>query len=228
MEKYIKLLSGVPYFKNLGATDLFRIINSGELKRYRENKFIYYKGAQAAGMYVLFTGKVYLCNYNCDGQSQIFSTIEPVTMFNEITAIDGKPNPATAIAVKNCLTWNINYEAFEKLVTKYPDPVLGLAMLRVLAGRTRELITLCGDLSFSSVLSRCAKLILELSDQGTHPVDRHEFPLADLSALMATAPESVSRSLSWMANQGLIHTDRNHISVENTPGLIDISAQEKF
>jgi CRP/FNR family transcriptional regulator len=228
MDKYIKLLSGVPYFKNLGPTDLFRIINSGELKRYRENKFIYYKGDQAAGMYVLFTGKVYLCNYNCDGQSQIFSTIEPVTMFNEITAIDGGPNPATAIAVKNCLTWNINYEAFENLVIKYPDPVVGLAMLRVLADRTRELITLCGDLSFSSVLSRSAKLILELSDQGNHPIDRQEFPLADLSALISTAPESVSRSLSWMANQGLIHADRNHISVENLPGLIEISTQDKL
>jgi CRP/FNR family cyclic AMP-dependent transcriptional regulator len=226
MEKYTKLLRGVPYFKNLGPSDLLRIINSGQLKRYQENKFIYYKGDSAAGMFVLFSGKVHLCNYNCDGQSQIFSTIEPVTMFNEVTAIDGGPNPATAIAVKNCLTWNIDYHAFENLVGKYPDPVLGLAMMRVLAGRTRELITLCGDLSFSSVLSRCAKLILELSDHGKKQLDRQEFPLANLSALAATAPESVSRSLSWLNKQGLIRTTRNYITVVNIEGLIEITERE--
>ena len=143
-------------------------------------------------------------------------------MFNEVTAIDGEPNPATAIAVKDCLTWNIGYEDFENLVRKYPDPVLGLAMMRVLAGRTRELIDLCGDLTFKTVVSRCAKLILELSENGAKSIHRHEFPLADLSALLATAPESVSRSLSWLDKQGLIKTDRTHISVLKAEELLKI------
>jgi len=222
MEEYTKLLSSVSFFKNLGPTDLVRIINSGQLHRYKKDKYIYFKDDPSAGMYVLFTGKVHLCNYNCDGQSQIFSIIEPVTMFNEVTAIDGAPNPATAIAVKDCLTWNIGYEDFENLVRKYPDPVVGLAMMRVLAGRTRELIDLCGDLTFRTVVSRCAKLILELSNNGTNNIDRHDFPLADLSALLATAPESVSRSLSWLDKQGLIKTDRTYISVLKAEELLEI------
>jgi len=69
------------------------------------------------------------------------------------------------------------------------------------------------------VLARCAKLILELSDHGKKRIDRQDFPLSDLSALIATAPESVSRSLSWLDKQGLIKTDRQHISVENPAGL---------
>jgi len=222
MEEYTKLLSSVSFFKNLRPTDLVKIINSGQLKRYKKDKYIYYKDDPSAGMYVLFTGKVHLCNYNCDGQSQIFSTIEPVTMFNEVTAIDGEPNPATAIAVKDCLTWNIGYEDFENLVRKYPDPVVGLAMMRVLAGRTRELIDLCADLTFRTVVSRCAKLLLELSENGANSINRYEFPLADLSALIATAPESVSRSLSWLDKQGLVNTDRTHISVIKVEELLEI------
>jgi len=147
-------------------------------------------------------------------------------MFNEVTAIDGGANPATAIAVKDCLTWNIGYEDFENLVKKFPDPVVGLAMMRVLAGRTRELIDLCGDLSFRTVVSRCAKLLLELSENGENTIDRQEFPLADLSALLATAPESVSRSLSWLDKQGCINTDRSHISVINVEELIKIVSEE--
>lgn len=226
MERYIQLLRGVPYFKNLNSLDLLRVINSGKLRHFKKNKYIYCKDEPSEGMFVLFSGKVHLCNYNCEGQSQIFSIIEPVTMFNEVTAIDRGPNPATAIAVKNCLTWNIGHQAFEELVMKYPDPVIGMAMLRVLAARTRELISLCRDLSFSPVLSRCAKTILELSEFGAKPIDRHEFPLTDLSSLISTAPESVSRSLSWMVRQGMIETDRYFISVENIEALTDIAERE--
>lgn len=222
MEAYTKLLSSVSYFKNLSPADLVRIINSGQLKRYKKDRYIYYKDDPSAGMYVLFSGKVHQCNYNCEGQSQIFSTIEPVTMFNEVTAIDGGPNPATAIAVKDCLTWNISCEEFENLVKKYPDPIVGLAMMRVLAGRTRKLINLCGDLTFKTVISRCAKLILDLTDHGIKSINRLEFPLADLSALIATAPESVSRSLSWLDKQGLIKANRTHISVLKTAELLEI------
>jgi len=226
MEKYIKLLSSVSHFNNLKPSDLLRIINSGRLKKYRKDAFIYQQGDPSAGMYVLFSGKVHICNYNCDGQIQVFSIIEPVIMFNELAAIDGGPNPATAIAVKDCLTWNIDYEAFESLVKQYPDPTVGLAMMRVLADRTRNLITLCGDLSFRSVLSRCIKLILELSDNGTKIIDRSEFPLADLSARVATAPESVSRSLSWLDKRGLISCDRNQIAVQNAAALLDMVLED--
>ena len=226
MEKYVNLLKGVPHFKGLKPSDLLRIINSGHLKHYRKDRYIYTEGESSAGMFVLFSGKVHLCNYGCEGQMQIYSMIEPVIMFNEVTAIDGGPNPATAIAVKDCLTWNIGFEAFENLVKQYPDPTIGLAMLRVLAGRTRDLIDLCGDLSFRSVLSRSAKLIYDLSEKGTKPINRSEFPLTDLSARIATAPESVSRSLSWLNKREIIATDRNLITVINVSDLLEIALQE--
>jgi CRP-like cAMP-binding protein len=163
-------------------------------------------------MYVLFSGKVHLCKHSLDGQVQIISVIEPVIMFNEVTAIDGGPNPFTAIAVKDCLTWNINCEQFEDLVNRYPDPAIGLAMLRVLAGRTRLLIDRCEDLSFRPVLARTAKLILELSSTGSIPINRIEYPIA-------TVPETLSRSLSLLSEQGLIICTRSQITVSNSDGL---------
>jgi CRP/FNR family transcriptional regulator len=226
MEKYVKLMKDVPHFKGLKPFDLLRIVNSGRLKQYWKGRHIYTEGERSAGMFVLFTGKVHLCNYSCEGQIQIFSMIEPVIMFNEITAIDGGPNPATAIAVKDCLTWNIDYEAFENLVKQYPDPNIGLAMMRVMAGRTRELIDLCGDLSFRSVLSRSAKLIYDLSENGTIPINRSDYPLTDLSARVATAPESISRSLSWLDKREIISTDRNLITVINVDDLLEIAFRE--
>lgn len=213
MEKYAKLLGSVWHFRHLSMRDLLTIVNSGQLKRFRADAVIFQELNPAAGMFVLFTGKVHLCRLSQSGQVQILSVVEPVTMFNEATAIDGGPNPYTAVAMKDCLTWNIGHEAFEELVKRYPDPVIGLAMLRVLAGRTRSLIDLCEDLSFRSVVARVAKLILDLSEGGAKPIDRHEHPIRDLSASIATVPETISRTLRYLDDRGFIECTRRRITV---------------
>jgi CRP-like cAMP-binding protein len=223
VDKYLKLLKQVSHFKHLKLSDLTYILNSGQLKRYREDRIIVHESAPSAGMFVLLRGKVNLCNYSCDGQMQILSVIEPVIMFNELTAIDGGPNPMTAIAVEDCLTWNIGHQDFERLVRHYPDPAIGLAMMRVLAERTRDLIERCEDLSFRSVLARVAKLILELSEGGKREIDREQYSIMELSARVSTAPESISRSLSNLADRGFISSDRRRISVQNAKQLVEIA-----
>jgi len=226
MEKYAKLLGGVWHFRHLKPTDLMKIVNSGQLKRFRSDSIIFQESEPGAGMFVLFSGKVHLCKHSLDGQFQILSVIEPVIMFNEVTAIDGGSNPFTAVAIKDCLTWNISFDAFDALVRRYPDPVIGLAMLRVLAMRTRLLLDRCEDLSFRPVLARTAKLILELSDNGTKPIDRYEHPIKDLSASIATVPESISRSLSYLSDEGSIACTRRFINVLQVEGLFKVAQVE--
>ncbi len=174
-------------------------------------------------MFVLFSGMVHLCKHSLDGQVQLLSVVEPVIMFNEVTAIDGGTNPFTAIAVKDCLTWNIRYESFETLVRRYPDPAIGLAMLRVLAIRTRLLLDRCEDLSFRPVLARTAKIIIELSNNGLEPIDRFQYPIKDLAASIATVPESISRSLSRLSEDGLISCTRDQIMILRIEELYEIA-----
>jgi len=174
-------------------------------------------------MFVLFSGKVHLCRHSLDGQVQIVSVIEPVIMFNEVTAIDGGANPFTAIAVKNCLTWNINFDSFEDLVKRYPDPAIGLAMLRVLALRTRNLLDRCEDLSFRPVMARTAKIVLELSKNGSESINRNEYPIKDLSANIATVPETISRSLGYLDDRGVIMCSRSQINVLDPIKLREIA-----
>jgi CRP/FNR family transcriptional regulator len=226
MEKYAKLLGGVWHFRHLKPNDLLTIVNSGQLKRYRKDVIIFQEENPGAGMFVLFSGKVHLCKHSCDGQVQIISVIEPVIMFNEVTAIDGGTNPFTAIAVKDCLTWNIGYERFESLVKRYPDPMIGLAMLRVMAMRTRFLLKRCEDLSFRSVLARTAKMIIELSNKGEEAIDRNDYPIKNLAASIATVPESISRSLSYLSDKGIISCTRNQIIVQKVSGLYEIAQVE--
>jgi len=224
MEKYAKLLRNVEHFRKLTVADLRFVINAGQLKRFQSGSVIFQETEPSAGMFVLFSGKVHLCKLSPSGQVQIISIIEPVIMFNELTAIDGGPNPFTAIAEQACLTWNIGYDAFHSLVMRYPDPTIGLAMMQVLARRTRHLIDRCEDLSFRSVLARTAKILLEMSDNGTKAIDRGEYPIKDVAANIATVPETLSRSFSVLSERGMINCTRREITILQ-PIELSVAAQ---
>ena len=224
MEKYATLLRNVEHFRKLSLADVRFIINAGELKRFQSDSVIFHEMEPSAGMFVLFSGKVHLCKMSPSGQVQIISIIEPVTMFNELTAIDGGLNPFTAIAEQKCLTWKISYDAFQSLVLRYPDPRIGIAMMKVLAKRTRLLIDRCEDLSFRSVLARTAKVLLEISDNGTKIIDRGEYPIKDVAASIATVPETLSRSFSVLSESGLINCTRKEISILQ-PNELSVTAQ---
>lgn len=220
------MLGRVWHFRHLAKTDLRMIVTAGQLRRYREGTIIFQEHSSSAGMFVLFRGKVHLCKLSHTGQIQIISVIEPVIMFNEVTAIDGGPNPFTAIAAKDCLTWNISHEAFEDLVRRYPDPEIGLGMLRVLAGRTRLLIDRCEDLSFRPVVARTAKLLLELSNHGARVINRRDHPIKDMAAGIATVPEAISRSLKSLKEDQLIECTRTKITVLNPSSLAELAWME--
>ncbi|NOR89969.1 MAG: cyclic nucleotide-binding domain-containing protein [Anaerolineales bacterium] len=224
MEKYAKLLRNVEHFRKLTVADLRFVINAGQLKRFQKGSVIFHETEPSAGMFVLFTGKVHLCKLSPAGQVQIISIIEPVIMFNELTAIDRGPNPFTAIAEQACLTWNIGHDAFHSLVMRYPDPAIGLAMMQVLARRTRLLIDRCEDLSFRSVLARTAKVLLEMSDNGTKTIDRGKYPIKNVAANIATVPETLSRSFSVLSERGLIDCTRKTISILQ-PVELSVAAQ---
>jgi CRP-like cAMP-binding protein len=221
-----KILGRVWHFRHLNLNDLRLIVSAGQMMRFKAGSIIFQEMDPSAGMFVLFSGRVHLCKISPNGQEQIISIIRPVIMFNELTAIDEGPNPYTAIAIDDCNTWNIKYDAFHDLVNRYPDPNIGLGLLKILAARTRLLINRCEDLSFRPVLARTAKLLLDLSDSGSLVIDRADHPIKDLSANIATVPEAISRSLSNLKEEGLVEVTRAQITILDPKALAKIAQIE--
>jgi CRP-like cAMP-binding protein len=226
IESLSKVLGRVWHFRHLNLKDLKLIVSAGQMRRFEAETIIFQETGPSAGMFVLLSGKVHLCKMSPNGQEQIISIIHPVIMFNELTAIDGGPNPYTAIAIDKCNTWNIRHNAFHDLVNRYPDPSIGLGLLRILAARTRLLINRCEDLSFRPVRSRTAKLLLDLSEGGTMLIDRANHPIKDLAANIATVPEAFSRSLSNLRENGLIEVTRSQITILDPNGLAKVARIE--
>lgn len=207
----IERLKAVRHFHDLSLAELHAVVTSGQIRRFQANTVIFPEGDPCAGMFVLLKGRVHLCKLGPQGQVHIISIIIPVIMFNEVAVLDGGTNPVTAIAVENCLVWQISHESFQALIERIPQ--VGLSLLRVLARRNREMITQYEDLSFRSVVARTAKLLLDLSDNGRRIINRRDCSIEEMASRVATVPEAISRSLNVIKTSGTIRVSRTEIAI---------------
>lgn len=207
----IERLGQVRHFQRLEQSDLQRIVKSGQVRRIPKDEVIFREGEACAGLFVLLSGRVHLVKLGPDGQEIILAVVEPVIMFNEVAALDGEGNAATAFTVEDSLLWRAPAQNMRALLAQYPSMALGL--LEVLAKRNRFLVGQYEDLSFRSVLSRSAKLLLDLSQGGRKTINRYKYPNKDMAARIATVPEAFSRSLRIFRKEGVIQSSRAELVV---------------
>jgi len=217
-------LRTVPHFQTMSAADLATIVAAGQVRRFPAGARIFSEGEPSAGMFVLMQGKVQLRKLGPQGHESIIAIVEPIIMFNEVSALDGGTNLTTARATQDCITWNVSHTHFRALMERYPQ--VGLGLLRVLALRYRALVAQYEDLSFRTVLSRTAKLLLDLSHHGAHAIDRRTHSNQELAARIATVPEALSRSLKIFKDDGRIVSTREQIKVTDPETLARLAQLE--
>jgi CRP/FNR family transcriptional regulator len=222
LQSLTESLRSVHFFARFADVDLRAIVTGGQIRHFLAGETIFFEGEACAGMHVLIRGQVHLCKIGPQGQTNIMAIVTPVIMINEVAVLDGGPNPMTAIAVRDCLLWQISHVTFQGLLKRYPE--MGLGLLRVLAIRNREMLAQYEDVSFRSVLARAAKLLLDLSKYGQQPINRHEHSIIEMSSRIGSVPEAISRSLNTFKVQGLIKSNRTEILVSK-PGELARLAQ---
>lgn len=213
----VELLGRVKHFQDLSVAERTKFVRAGRVRAFPAGTVIYREGEPVAGLFVLLRGLVHIVKLGLQGQQSIVAEIKPIIMFNEVAALDGGANPATAVAVQDCVVWCISHDVFQTFLQRYP--VLGLALLRFLATRMRMLLGHYEDLASRSVMARAAKLLLDLSAHGTEPILRRNYTNTILAARIATAPEVFSRTLRWLCQHGAITCTRATITVRNVKAL---------
>lgn len=217
----IKRMSRLKYFKDLSISDIGLIVRSGHFRSIPAGTVIVTEDTPCAGLFVLLSGKVHLYRLSPEGQSVLIDELTPVTMFNEVSILDGGPNALTAVAGQDSHVWQADHTALISLAERFPKVALGF--LPVLAKRTRVLISMVADICFRTVQARTAKLLLDLSDYGRQPISRQENSLQKMAAQISAAPEAVSRCLSYFRDQGVICPSRTTIAICDPDRLIELA-----
>jgi CRP/FNR family transcriptional regulator len=225
-DRLTQLLHQVPQFRQIPEQDLREFILAGQIDTLPGEMIIFGEDEPCAGLYVLLHGQVRLCRHSLEGQVSILAIIDPVIMFNEVAALDSGSNPVTAITCQETILWRIAPERLHTFLSG--NPLICLELLRILAGRNRRLVAQFQDLSFRTVQARAAKLLLELSANGSQPIDRRKSPNHQLAAQIATVPEAFSRALKTLRESGAIEVTPQFIRVRDPERLSQLARLNPF
>ncbi len=209
-----RVLRSVPYFDVLDSWILEEVACCAWCSTYEPGEMIFFEGDTCAGLFVVESGHVKIFKLSTEGREHTLQAAGPGVSFNEISVLDGGPNPTNAVAISQTVVLRLAREDVIRLASKHST--LTWAMIEHLAHRARFLISVIEDLGLRSVKARLAKLLLEEAQRSaeTDSVHRnHLLTQQEIASRLGTVREMVGRSLRSLALDGAIRIERHRIEV---------------
>jgi CRP-like cAMP-binding protein len=205
-------------FAALPAEERRRLLPYTRLKRYEKGDTIFREGDPSERFHTIVSGRVKIVKFAPFGKELILEIFGPGDPFGAVAAYEGRPFPASALAIETTDVLSILRTDFFTLIARHPEIARGL-----LLGLTRRLIELTqklAQLSSGGVEYRIAALFLKLADgMGKKEGDRIVIPLAlsrqDIADMVGTTIETAIRIMSRWSREAIVRTERASFVIEN-------------
>ena len=194
-----------------GVEDARRVCNLAGLAVDRRShvvprkQIIYAEGDEATRLYFVQAGQVKTSKATAAGKELITGMHQPSDFFVYKGLLAGTQHHDTALAVEDAVLLYIPAANFTQPLLR--NPKMSQQFVRLLAGRVREQEELLLDTAYNFLRKRVADALLRLHEQQVALAPAE--PLIQLSrdnmtSLVGTAPESLSRTLSGFRQAGYL------------------------
>ncbi len=195
-------LRQIPLFAALGPEDLASVAAMAVERRYERGDIILLEGEMGGALHYVQSGLVKVFKTSASGKEQVLRLIAPGYTFNDVPALDGGPNPASAAALEPSIVYVIGRAELRKLIASKPE--VAQAVVQSLAQALRHLVMLVEDLSLRHVTARVAKILLDQETAESEGRLQHRITQQEMAALAGTAREVVGRALKELEIAGAI------------------------
>ena len=184
------------------------------------------KGDNAKGFYLVVYGKIKIYKLSLEGKEQILHIFGSGEIFGEVPVFAGGSYPANAEAIEPSRTLFFPRMSFLELMRR--QPAIAVNMLGILSQRLRMFTHLIEDLSLKEVPGRLAAYLIYLGERSPSLQTLElEITKTQLASLLGTIPETLSRILAKMAQQGIISVEGRKIRVLDRKSLESLAAGGK-
>ena len=227
MDDIQSVLSITPIFHGLDREHLEKLASIAMPRTLAKGQMVFFEGDEGDGFYTVSSGRVKIFKNSAEGKEQILHIIEPGEPFGEVAVFSGKSFPANAETLMKSELLFFSRQAFVRLITAYPS--LSLNMLALLTQRLKRFATQVENLSLKEVPGRLAEYLLYTSqEQGnTHNIEL-TITKGQLSSLLGTIPETLSRILAKMQTYQLVRVDGKKIQILDVQGLEYLAEYGRF
>ena len=210
----VAYLSETDLFRDMSARDLEQLERSTAMTTCARGTVFYTPAETGEVLFILKQGRVNLYRMTAEGKKLVTATIEPGTVFGEMSLIGQGMLDTFAEATADCTLCVMSRTDIERLLREHPS--VSIRLLELLARRLEEAEQRLADVTYKSVPARIAATLLRLSGDELAPVQLSHQDIADM---VGTYRETATRILNEMRSDGLIELKRMQIAIADGQGL---------
>lgn len=223
--KTIDILRKTPLFATLPDDDLRRVADLAVSRRFAKKEAVFREGDRADGFFIVSSGKVKVFKLSGEGKEQVLHVLEAGQTFAEAVIFEGGGYPAHAEALTDTELLFLPKRSFVDLLERHPK--VAIRMLASLSRWVKRMTDLAESLSLKDVETRLVfYLSEELKARGIPAQDGAELELAIgknvLASRLGTVPETFSRTLKKLQDDGLIDVRGKRIRIVSAGSLFSI------
>jgi CRP-like cAMP-binding protein len=218
----IEALRHIPLFATLSREELAHVAALTMERHYDRGDIILLEGDTGGALYYVHSGLVKVFKTSTGGKEQVLRLIGAGQTFNDVPALDGGPNPASAAALEPSTVYVVQRAELRTLILTRPE--VAEAVVKALAGALRHLVSLVEDLSLRHVTARVAKMLLDQEASAREGQQIYRMTQQEMAALAGTAREVVGRALKELEAAGAIEMRQGRAVVVNPERLRMLSS----
>lgn len=212
-------LAGIPLLASLKHDELADVEKRCRWRRYRPHEQIVDRNSTDSDVYFVVNGAVQIVNFSLAGREVAFAVLQSGSFFGELSAIDGEPRSATAVATKESLLASMPAPIFLQLVVRYPEVCtqLLLRLASIIRTNTERIM----DLSTLGAVQRVYVELIRAAESSRPSDQSSEWQIApaptqkDIAGLASTTRETVARTMSQLISGGILAREGRALRVRD-------------
>jgi CRP/FNR family transcriptional regulator len=222
-----EILRATPGFRKLTAEDRQRVAAVTRVRTFTKGETIFREQEPSDSFYSIASGRVKIVKASPSGKDLILEVFGVGDPFGAVAVYEGRPFPASAIAMEDTTCILIQRREFFALLEQYPSMVRGL-----LLGLTQRLIELTNrltELTGGRIEARFARLFLKLGQDIGQKRDGGVFvplPLSrqELADMTGTTIETAIRIMSRWTREEVVRTEKDGFTLLDLETLRAVAA----
>ncbi|MDJ0738137.1 MAG: Crp/Fnr family transcriptional regulator [Gammaproteobacteria bacterium] len=209
-------------FARLTEAQLERVAAHAVRVRVDDGEMLFRQDDPAQRFYLLLRGQIKLFRLGPSGNEKVIEVVSPVSTFAEALMFLERPTyPVGAQALQPAEVISIDSTDFTAMLRESVDTCF--LLMGDMSQRLRGLIREIDNLSLSSATCRVAAYLLAKAPAGSGSFEL-DIPKQTLASRLSVQPETFSRIIRNLSNQGLLTVSGAHVEISDRARLEAIAS----
>lgn len=220
LESHEACVSLVPIFNHLEAEQMDEIMKATRSVSYRKGEIIYRAGNQSDSLYIVSSGRIRIYRLSESGKEQLVRILNPGEFTGELALFREGIHESYAEAMVNTDVCMITRSELQEFLMKYP--AISFKILSEFSERLETSEKQTTRFATETVETRIALFLAECVENQFQSMEI-VLPMSkkDLASYLGTTPETISRKLAEMEDNGYIRQlPQRKIEIIDLDGLL--------